>query len=124
MGLHPEHDGEDLERRKGKGQHRRVAANDRWQHCHEDVPGVLAMLVANARNTWDVCKKKRGKSDTTSNEPRFARSGKMVWNCKDGEKRKNQVRMIVVVFLGAFRTDSTVVCSRWVRAMLGQSFLI
>ena len=49
---------------------------------------------------------------------------KMVWNCRADKKRRNQVKIIVVVFLGAFQTHDTVVRSRWVQAMLGQSFLI
>ena len=48
----------------------------------------------------------------------------MVWKCKADKKRGNQVKIIVVVFLGAFQTHNTVIRSRWVRAMLGQSFLI
>ena len=52
------------------------------------------------------------------------RREEMVWHRKDGERRKNQVRIFMVVVLGAFRTDSTVIRSRWVRAMLDQSCLI
>ena len=48
----------------------------------------------------------------------------MVQACRGGEKRKNQIGVIFVVFQGAFQTDTTVIRSRWVRAMLGGSFLI